>query len=386
MSLDLLRERLEKAKQLAAWIASATDKAAEFPTDVVQKVVEDYSAQYEAQLPGLLEYAEAASTERQTLADQAEELDTHKAEVEAKIDEFRLRHVIGELSESEFAAREEEARESIDEEALVSARVEIASIDELLSEVGELQNKVGSLLGEVSVGGAEESVADLDIDVSQVAVAAVADDEVAPASDELGEAAYAAGDVADVAEVAEVAEAAEADDGAGDEWEVDAVAAPGTLGPDSDSLDESGVESLDVLPGADSEIAALGEAVAAVEVEVEANSESAADDPGANGAESSGEGPCLSVTMPGSPGPELFPFTGDVMSLGRGRNNDIQIKNDGKISRYHCRIFRRGDEFIVEDNKSSNGTLVDGKLVTRQPLTGGELVQIGETRVEFLLR
>jgi hypothetical protein len=385
MSLDLLRERLQKTKQLAAWIASATEKAAEFPSDVVQKVVDDYSTQYEAQLPGLLESAEVASTERQSLADQAEELDTHKAEVEANIDEFRLRHVIGELSESEFAAREEEARESIDEEALVSARAEISSIDELLSEVGELQNKVGSLLGDAPIDAAEESVADLDIDVSQVAVAAVADDEVAPASDELGEAAYAAGNVADAADADDGA--ADADDGAGDEWEVDAVAAPGTLGPDSDSLDESGVESLDVMPGADSEVAALEEAIAAVEVEVEANPESAAaDGAGADGAESSGEGPRLSVTMPGSPGPELFPFTGDVMSLGRGRNNDIQIKNDGKISRYHCRIFRRGDEFIVEDNKSSNGTLVDGKLVTRQPLTGGELVQIGETRVEFLLR
>jgi hypothetical protein len=382
--------------QLAAWIASATEKAAEFPSDVVQKVVDDYSTQYEAQLPGLLECAEAASTERQSLADQAEELDTHKAEVEANIDEFRLRHVIGELSESEFSAREEEARESIDEEALVSARAEISSIDELLSEVGELQNKVGSLLGDASVDAAEESVADLDIDVSQVAVAAVADDEVAPASDELGEAAYAAGNVAEAADAADVDDgaadaddgAADADDGAGDEWEVDAVAAPGTLGPDSDSLDESGVESLDVMPGADSEVAGLGEDIAAVEVEVEANPESAAaaDGAGADGAESSGQGPRLSVTMPGSAGPELFPFTGDVMSLGRGRNNDIQIKNDGKISRYHCRIFRRGDEFIVEDNKSSNGTLVDGKLVTRQPLTGGELVQIGETRVEFLLR
>ena len=64
------------------------------------------------------------------------------------------------------------------------------------------------------------------------------------------------------------------------------------------------------------------------------------------------------------------------MSLGCGRNNDIQIKNDGKISRYHCRIFRHEGEFIVEDNKSSNGTLVDGKLITRQPLLGGELVQL----------
>ena len=97
-----------------------------------------------------------------------------------------------------------------------------------------------------------------------------------------------------------------------------------------------------------------------------------------------GDGPRLAVTPPDGE-QVIYPFGGDVMSLGRGRNNDIQIKNDGKISRYHCRIFRRGDEFIVEDNKSSNGTLVDGKLVTRQRLEGGEIVQLGETRVQFFM-
>ena len=148
-----------------------------------------------------------------------------------------------------------------------------------------------------------------------------------------------------------------------------------------------------VLPGADSQISEVeeldiqsAEGSDAAEGAAEAVMELADSNPEMEAADAGGEGPRLSVTMPGTPGPELYPFTGEVMSLGRGRNNDIQIKNDGKISRYHCRIFRRGDEFIVEDNKSSNGTLVDGKLVTRQPLTGGELVQIGETRVEFFAR
>ncbi|MEE2830117.1 MAG: hypothetical protein VX498_13080, partial [Myxococcota bacterium] len=145
MSLDPLRDRLQKTKQLVAWITSATEKAADFPSDVVQKVITDYTAQYDEELPELLEHAEAASSERQTLADRAEELEAHKAEVEARIDEFKLRHVIGELSEDEFAKREEEARQTVDEEALKEARDGIASIDELLNEVGEVQHQVGSL-------------------------------------------------------------------------------------------------------------------------------------------------------------------------------------------------------------------------------------------------
>lgn len=389
MSLDSLRERLDKTKQLAGWIAAATEKAAEFPSDVVHKVIADYSAQYEGELPGLLELAETASSDRQTLADKAEELEAHKAEVEAKIDEFKLRHVIGELTESEFGEREEEARESIDEAALSDSRSQIARIDELLNEVGEVQNQVSDLLGR-SEPAAEAPVQDDPVALDFAADDSAADEagvddaaaDASPAGDELGEAAYAAGG---------------GDDAAGEEWDVEpAPASPGSLGPDSSSVEESGVESLDVMPGADSQVSGAGEDIEPVAEPEEEAAPQQEPPPPVHGTEQfgspapasavPGEGPRLSVTMPGAGAAEIFPFSGDVMSLGRGRNNDIQIKNDGKISRYHCRIFRRGDEFIVEDNKSSNGTLVDGKLVTRQPLTGGELVQIGETRVEFILR
>lgn len=368
MSLDALRERLEKTKQLAGWIASATEKAAEFSSDVVQKVIADYSAQYDSELPGLLELAEAASTERQSLADQADELEATKAEVESSIDEFRLRHVIGELTEEEFVTKEQEARESIDEEALEGARAEMAIIDELLSAVGEVQSQVAAVLGKpVPVA---DPTPEPEPEASPAAVAAevemdVAGEVASPDDDALGEEAYAAG--------------GEQED---QEWEVEPASEDVSMGPGSAASEEGNVESLDVQSAGDDE---------AIGATPDLSSSEAALDLGAGSSEElepvvdSGAGPRLLVTMPGSPGPETYPFTGDVMSLGRGRNNDIQIKNDGKISRYHCRIFRHEGEFIVEDNKSSNGTLVDGKLITRQPLLGGELVQLGETRVEFML-
>lgn len=78
-----------------------------------------------------------------------------------------------------------------------------------------------------------------------------------------------------------------------------------------------------------------------------------------------------------------FPPTGDVLTIGRGRENDIQIKNDSKVSRYHCRLFRRGNNFYIEDVKSSNGTLVNGEHITERRLFGGEEVIIGETFFRF---
>jgi hypothetical protein len=85
----------------------------------------------------------------------------------------------------------------------------------------------------------------------------------------------------------------------------------------------------------------------------------------------------------GSPEEQIYPFPGDVLSIGRGRDNDIQIKNDSKVSRFHCRLFRRGGKFYIEDNKSSNGTLVNGELITERLLFGGEEVIIGETFFRF---
>jgi pSer/pThr/pTyr-binding forkhead associated (FHA) protein len=80
---------------------------------------------------------------------------------------------------------------------------------------------------------------------------------------------------------------------------------------------------------------------------------------------------------------QIYPFTGEVMSLGRGRDNDVQVKNDSKVSRYHCKLYRRGPNFYIEDNKSANGTLVNGELITERRLFGGEEVIIGETFFRF---
>ena len=80
---------------------------------------------------------------------------------------------------------------------------------------------------------------------------------------------------------------------------------------------------------------------------------------------------------------QIYPFTNDALTIGRGRENDIQIKNDSKVSRYHCKLFRRGNNFYIEDAKSSNGTLVNGELITDRRLFGGEEIIIGETFFRF---
>ena len=89
------------------------------------------------------------------------------------------------------------------------------------------------------------------------------------------------------------------------------------------------------------------------------------------------------ILQEGTDEEHVYPFGGDVLSLGRGRDNNIQVKNDSKVSRYHCKLFRRAGDFFIEDNKSANGTLVNGELITERRLFGGEEVIIGETFFRF---
>jgi two-component system, cell cycle response regulator len=75
-------------------------------------------------------------------------------------------------------------------------------------------------------------------------------------------------------------------------------------------------------------------------------------------------------------GVEQLPFT-----VGRHPTNVCRIDEDS-ISRFHARIMRSGDEYIVEDMGSRNGTFVAGKRVTRAKLDHDSWLQFGP-RVSF---
>jgi putative methionine-R-sulfoxide reductase with GAF domain len=60
---------------------------------------------------------------------------------------------------------------------------------------------------------------------------------------------------------------------------------------------------------------------------------------------------------------ECFELEGNTVHVGRSPNNDIQI-DEGSISRRHVKILRSGDQYLVEDLNSTNGTYVNNKLIS----------------------
>jgi hypothetical protein len=78
---------------------------------------------------------------------------------------------------------------------------------------------------------------------------------------------------------------------------------------------------------------------------------------------------------------------GDAISFGRHRDNDV-ILCDDQVSRHHARITRHGENFLLEDLSSSNGTFLRARrLRARTPseLVDGDEIQIGSVRLVFHL-
>ena len=81
--------------------------------------------------------------------------------------------------------------------------------------------------------------------------------------------------------------------------------------------------------------------------------------------------------------PDHFPLGRLRITIGRSARNDLCIP-DPFASRVHAEVRREGDEYLLQDLGSANGTLYNGATVQGvTPLTGGGRIQIGETEIVF---
>lgn len=78
------------------------------------------------------------------------------------------------------------------------------------------------------------------------------------------------------------------------------------------------------------------------------------------------------------------PFA-DMITVGRTDNNDVVLK-DITVSRFHAFFRQRGEEWVVCDAGSKNGTLLRGApLAPRKelPLSSGDAVRLGDIATTF---
>ena len=68
-----------------------------------------------------------------------------------------------------------------------------------------------------------------------------------------------------------------------------------------------------------------------------------------------------------------------------GRSSDCNLSlHDKKVSRIHAQLVESMGKEIIEDLGSSNGTLVNGHKITKKILQVGDIIQVGNTSLQYI--
>jgi hypothetical protein len=73
---------------------------------------------------------------------------------------------------------------------------------------------------------------------------------------------------------------------------------------------------------------------------------------------------------------------GQELTIGRAYSNLLRLEGE-EISRVHCIIYRRGEDFILRDLDSKNGVMLNGQKVGNIVISPGDTVVVGKYTLLF---
>lgn len=91
--------------------------------------------------------------------------------------------------------------------------------------------------------------------------------------------------------------------------------------------------------------------------------------------------PYLKVTAGNDLG-KTFPLRFERGSIGREVHNAVAL-HDAGASRTHCIVEYQGTGFLITDNNSTNGTLLNGQKIQSQALHLGDTLKLSDTEMTF---
>jgi transcriptional regulator with GAF, ATPase, and Fis domain len=106
-----------------------------------------------------------------------------------------------------------------------------------------------------------------------------------------------------------------------------------------------------------------------------------------NQLEASNSMEALNPRLIGISGPfkgRTLPLTPGELSIGRESSNHFWV-NDSLLSRRHCVLASEGEDYVVRDLKSRNGTFVNGSAIEEWYLEHGDQIFVGDSTLMFLL-
>jgi len=81
-------------------------------------------------------------------------------------------------------------------------------------------------------------------------------------------------------------------------------------------------------------------------------------------------------------GERLFALDRTITHIGRGFTSDLQLE-DVSVSRRHAIVTQRRGAVRILDDRSSNGTFVNGRQVQEEQLHDGDVVVVGRVVMQY---
>jgi pSer/pThr/pTyr-binding forkhead associated (FHA) protein len=79
----------------------------------------------------------------------------------------------------------------------------------------------------------------------------------------------------------------------------------------------------------------------------------------------------------------VLPLGSGVMHIGRGLSADLRL-DEASVSRRHAILVPRRSGTRVLDDRSSNGTFVNGRRITQADLRNGDVLLVGRVVLRYL--
>jgi len=89
------------------------------------------------------------------------------------------------------------------------------------------------------------------------------------------------------------------------------------------------------------------------------------------------------LEVQGADGTLLVPVGRGVVHVGRGLSADLHL-DDGSVSRRHAILVHRSSGARILDDRSANGTLVNGRRVSQADLSSGDVIVLGRVVLRYL--
>ncbi|MEK6676799.1 MAG: FHA domain-containing protein [Planctomycetota bacterium] len=87
----------------------------------------------------------------------------------------------------------------------------------------------------------------------------------------------------------------------------------------------------------------------------------------------------------GSPAQKTWNLRRPVTLIGSGRPASI-VLHDQDVAKAHCVIVHSGTEILLKDLQTSGGTFCNKGLATLIPLSDGDVITVGETRIQIAIQ